>query len=136
MTPILQQTQSDCSRAAFASILDMAYDSVPPMCGLDIDNYNQAITNLLSEHGLFMVQVTDISIIGTKITFYPSRTDCLLTVKSKRFPGKNHHVCGRVICTENQSSGLWEWRAEITHDPYKFEEPYELVSVDFIFKAL
>jgi hypothetical protein len=136
MTPILQQTTSDCSQAALASILDLAYDEVPKMCGLNVDDYNNAVIRLLAERELFIVQITDVSLIGPKVTFYPSQTNCLLTVKSKRFENKHHHVCGRVTCVEDKSTGLWNWQADVIHDPYKFEPPYELVSVDFIFKAL
>lgn len=134
MTPVFQRTTSDCSQAAFASLLNRAYDEIPAMCGLQADTYNAAIIELLRREGLFILSIPRQIILEDTVKMYPGKTQCLLTVSSARFPGKSHHVCGEIVVWEKD--GLWHWEANVTHDPYKLVDTYEVLTVDFVFKAI
>lgn len=140
MIPVPQQGLADCTRAALASLLDMAYEEVTTALGTeDVEVYNRAVWEFLERHGLFRIDIP-LDSLG-KIFAWPGETHCLLTVKSKRFPEKLHHVVGRFGCKE--FDGRYEWVAEVVHDPaerYYTEEmrsrPHEPISVDLVFRRL
>lgn len=140
MTPVQQRESSDCTRAALASLLDLAYESVTTKPGTEhIDAYNRAVWEFLEAHGLFRIDLPMDSL--SKILAWPGTTHCLLTVLSKRYEGKHHHVVGRFGCRER--NGSYEWVAEVVHDPaehaYTPEQAakkYEPVSVDLVFRRL
>ena len=140
MTPTSQRESGDCTRAALASLLDMAYEEVSTVSGTEpVDVYNRAVWDFLGRHGLFRIDIPMDSL--GKMFAWPGTTHCLITVKSKRFPEKHHHVVGEFGCKE--FDGRYEWVANVVHDPaevYYTEEqrtkPYELVSVDLVFRSL
>lgn len=140
MTPIPQRDLGDCTRAALASLLDLAYEEVSTVSGTEsVEAYTRAVWEFLGRRGLFRIDLP-MDLLG-KFFAWPGVTHCLLTVKSKRFPDKLHHVVGRFGCTEH--NGSYEWIAEVVHDPaecyYTAEQrakEYELVSVDLVFRRL
>lgn len=140
MTPVPQQNSSDCTRAALASLLDMAYENVSTVSGTEhIDVYNRAVWEFLERNGLFRIDLP-LDVFG-KVLAWPGRTHCLVTVKSIRFPDKQHHVVGELACVRKGDS--WEWEAKVVHDPARqfytdrqLEIPYEVISVDLVFRRL
>lgn len=134
MTPTNQRTISDCTRAVLATILDRPYEDIPDIDGNKPEDYNRLFCEFLENEGYFMLSIPPLSIGESGVRFMAGKTNCLLTVKSKRFPGEQHHICGEILVEEKDK--MIHWNLRVTHDPYKLDDKYEVLTIDFIIKRL
>lgn len=120
-----------------ASLLDLPYEDLPELCGKDADSYHANLDLFLQKHRLVIVSVPIVTDGGQAAlggVMFPGKTKCLLAVDSKRFDGKQHHIVGEVSCFEH--NGVWHWKTDVLHDPYKREDPYTLRSIEYVFQRI
>lgn len=128
MTPVMQRTTSDCSRAALASLLDLAYEQAPALDGFKENEYYDNLHAFLEQRGLFMLEIPMEEF--HKCLFYLGECFTLATVESKRHPGRGHHVVAKVKVYNEGKGDAWE--VSIAHDPFKHQGPYTLRSIEFV----
>jgi hypothetical protein len=120
MTPVMQQTSSDCTRACLASIFDLPLEDVPPLNGFDEEEYHRLKREFLSARGLALIDIPYSAFAQCGLHYMPAAHVCMLSVPSKGMPGRLHHVVGRIDLDHAGGS----YQIGVIHDPQGLRPSY------------